>query len=238
MIEINSKVVPVFHEIIEAHRSALLRDFTRLKNCLEKMLPPSRNITKSLEKISLQAGKSYVHPVVWTKTVANLAIPWLKGVTGAAGTAHPFFHMMDVFIDWERYTSKIGKETTTVRSTYPIHRQRFLHALSQVSAQNFIKNLNGRDDHGLSRFWDTLENEYAGELGSLGIHRQKVYGFLAVPFRIGWNSTINGLGRRPQRQWTDADGELANAPPRTKSDKPAKTKTFLSSPVSRAVSLF
>jgi len=119
---------------------------------------------------------------------------------------------MDVFIGRKTYESKIGREAISVRSTFPVHWQRFLDSLSQVSVRGFIDQLISKDKTELSSMWATLESDYAGDGGLLGIHRRKVYGFLLVSFRIGRNSTINGLGRATQHaKWAEADRELEKA---------------------------
>jgi cytochrome b involved in lipid metabolism len=140
-------------------------------------------------------------------TLGNENVPLIAGVvTGAAGTAHPFFHLMDEFTGRSKYNSRIGEEARTVRSTYPVHWLQFLDAVKEVSVGEYLaasKNLE------LQELWETLKTVYGGKDGLLGVHRRKVYGFLSVSFWIGRNSAINGLGwKRVAEKWQEANEEL------------------------------
>ncbi|KAK6593999.1 cytochrome b5-like Heme/Steroid binding domain-containing protein [Botrytis cinerea] len=176
------------------------------------ILPPSlvtpwTIITKTLEKIHAnRSHKDHIDPLIWTLTVANLGIPWLRGLVGTAGTAHPFFHIMDEFTGRSEYNTSIGKETTAVRAMYPIHWRQFLEAVREVSVAEYVT---ASKDRELVDIWKAFMSSYQGDDGLLGIHRRKALGFLAVSSRIGRNITNNGLGRKRRTEpWLEANQEL------------------------------
>jgi cytochrome b involved in lipid metabolism len=210
MIEMSAKTIPILHQIVEAQRSVLARDSSRLKDAIRSLQPLLKQITKTLGKLNPnRAHKSHIDPILWTLTVANLGIPWVKGVVGAAGTAHPFFHMMDEFTGRSEYKTGVGKEAQIIRSTYPIHWRQFLEAITEVSVPEYVA---ASDDPELVKLWTTFTSSYHGNDGLLGFHRRKVFGFLAVSFRIGRSTTINGLGRKRKTEpWQEVDQALENA---------------------------
>ena len=219
-VEINANVIPIFQHIIDAQKSVLNEDMHSHKISLRAIIPLLRDIGKTLHKISLsRTSSSYVEPDVWTSTVANLAVPWLR-VTGAAGTAHPLFHLMDVFTGRSKYESRIGKEAMHIWASFPAHWQQFIHAIGQVSVKDFIDSLKERRREELSSIWSTLQKAYSGIDLLLGLHRRKVYGYLSVLFRVGRDSTINGLGHLCRgEQLREADAEIEKSrQERTSSD--------------------
>lgn len=210
MIEINAKTIPILHQIIEAQRSVLAQDSSSLKDAIRSLHTLLKHVTKILNKLHAnRAHKSFIDPILWTLTVANLGIPWVKGAVGAAGTAHPFFHMMDEFTGRSEYNTGIGKEAQIVRATYPVHWRQFLEVITEVSVTEYVA---ASKDRELMDLWKTFTSSYHGKDGLLGFHRRKVFGFLAVSFRIGRSTTINGLGRKHRTEpWQEADQELEKA---------------------------
>lgn len=210
MIEINAKTIPILHQIIEAQRSVLSQNSSSFKDAIRTLHILLKDVTRILNKLHAnRAHKAYIDPVLWTLTVANLGIPWVKGAVGAAGTAHPFFHMMDEFTGRSEYNTGIGKEAHIVRAMYPIHWRQFLEAITKVSVTEYVA---ASKDRELIDLWKTLISSYHGNNGLLGFHRRKVFGFLAVSFRIGRSITINGLGgKRRTDPWQEADQELEKA---------------------------
>ncbi|CRL25828.1 Indoleamine 2,3-dioxygenase [Penicillium camemberti] len=210
MIEINAKTIPILHQIIEAQRFVLTNDSSSLKNTIRSLHSLIKQTTRVLSKLNAsRAHKAHIDPVLWTLTVANLGIPWVKGMVGAAGTAHPFFHMMDEFTGRFEYLTGIGQEAQIVRATYPIHWRQFLKAMMEVSVSEYVA---ASKDRELMDLWKTFTSSYHGNDGLLGFHRRKVFGFLAVSFRIGRSTTINGLGhKRRTEPWHEVDQELEKA---------------------------
>ncbi|CAG8909187.1 unnamed protein product [Penicillium egyptiacum] len=210
MIEINAKTIPILHHIIEAQRSILAKDSSSLKDAIRSLHALLKQVTEILNKLhASRAHNTHIDPVLWTLTVGNLGIPWVKGMVGAAGTAHPLFHMMDEFAGRFEYNTGIGQEAQIVRAAYPIHWRQFLEAMTEVSATEYIA---ASKDRELMDLWRTFISSYHGNDGLLGFHRRKVFGFLAVSFRIGRSTTINGLGReRRTEPWHEVDQELEKA---------------------------
>ncbi|TGO51219.1 hypothetical protein BCON_0166g00060 [Botryotinia convoluta] len=210
MIEINAKTIPVLHQVIEAQRCVLARNPSSLKDAIRNLHELVKQVTKILQKIHAnRSHKDHIDPLIWTLTVANLGIQWLRGLVGAAGTAHPFFHMMDEFTGRSEYSTGIGKEATAVRAMCPIHWRQFLEAVREISVAEYVA---ASEDRELMDIWKILISSYQGDDGLLGIHRRKVLGFLAVSFRIGRNTTVNGLGgERRTEPWLEADQELEKA---------------------------
>ncbi|KAJ5401876.1 uncharacterized protein N7487_007772 [Penicillium crustosum] len=210
MVEINAKTIPILQQIIKAQRSVLANDSSSLKDVIRSLHSLTKQITRILSKLNAsRAHKTHIDPVIWTLTVGNLGIPWVKGMVGAAGTAHPFFHMMDEFTGRFEYLTGIGKEAQIVRATYPIHWRQFLEAMMEVSVSEYVA---ASKDRELMDLWKTFTSSYHGNDGLLGFHRRKVFGFLAVSFRIGRSTTINGLGhKRRTEPWHEVDQELEKA---------------------------
>lgn len=210
MLEINAKTIPILHQVIEAQRSVLAQDSSALKDAIRNLHALLKDVTKIFAKLNTnRVEKGHIDPVLWTLTVANLGIPWVKGAVGAAGTAHPFFHMMDEFTGRSEYNTGMGKEAQIVRATYPIHWRQFLEAVAEVSVTEYIA---VSKDENLKNLWTSFTSAYHGNDGLLGFHRRKVFGFLAVSFRIGRSTTINGLGhKRKTEPWQEVDQELENA---------------------------
>ncbi|KAI9650218.1 hypothetical protein NHQ30_000231 [Ciborinia camelliae] len=210
MIEINAKTIPILHQVIEAQRSVLAQNSSSLKDAIRSLHKLIKQVTRILDKLHAnRAQKNHIDPLIWTLTVANLGIPWVKDVVGAAGTAHPFFHMMDEFTGRSEYNTGIGKEAQIVRAMYPIHWRQFLEAIREVSVADYVA---ASKDRELMDLWKTFTSSYQSNDGLLGFHRRKVFGFLAVSFRIGRNTTINGLGRKRRNEpWLEADQELEKA---------------------------
>lgn len=210
MVEINAKTIPILHQVIEAQRSVLAQNSASLKDAIRSLHKLIKQVIRILDKLHAnRAHKAHIDPLIWTLTVANLGIPWVKGVVGAAGTAHPFFHTMDEFTGRSDYNTGIGKEAQIVRAMYPIHWRQFLEAIGEVSVTEYVA---ASKDRELMDLWKTFISSYQSSDGLLGLHRRKVFGFLAVAFRIGRNTTINGLGRKRRNEpWLEADQELEKA---------------------------
>ncbi|TEY49957.1 hypothetical protein BOTCAL_0280g00010 [Botryotinia calthae] len=207
MIEMNTKTIPILHQVIEAQRSVLARNSSSLKDAIRNLHELIKQITKIVQKIHAnRSHKDHIDPLIWTLTVGNLGIPWLRGLVGTTGSAHPFFHTMDEFTGRSKYNTSIGKETTVVRAMYPIHWRQFLEAVRKVSVAEYVT---ASKDTELMDIWKTFMSSYQGDDGLLGIHRRKALGFLAVSFRIGRSITNNGLGlKRRTEPWLEANQEL------------------------------
>jgi cytochrome b involved in lipid metabolism len=209
-IEMSAQTIPILHHVIEAQRSVMARDNSSLKDAIRSLHFLLKQLTKTLGKLHAnRAHDSHIDPILWTLTMANLGIPWVTGVVGAAGTAHPFFHMMDEFIGRSKYKTSIGREAQTVRETYPIHWRQFLEAIMEVSVPEYVA---ASADPELVKLWTIFTYSYHGNDGLLAFHRRKAFGFLAVSFKIGRGTTINGLGHKQKTEpWQEADRELENA---------------------------
>jgi len=151
-------------------------------------------------------SKTYVDPVIWAKTVAPFAVPLKEGVQGPSGTSSPFFHLIDTFIERNKYDTILGKEALFIREWYPEHWRNFINAVSKVSILDYIKKC---DDENLDgAFYDFIE-AYSGDKGFLGVHRRKVYGYLQMAFKVGRSVTIGGFsGLFKERTWEEVDDEL------------------------------
>ncbi|RAK98192.1 uncharacterized protein BO80DRAFT_319529, partial [Aspergillus ibericus CBS 121593] len=210
MIEINAKTIPMIAGIGEAQRAVLARDIGALKGTIRRLHTGLKEVGRTLGKLTAnRAVQGHLDPVVWTLTVANLGIPWVEGAVGAAGTAHPFFHLMDEFTGRREYGSGIGREAQVVRAMYPVHWRGVLAAVREVDVGGWVGE--GGDEE-LAGLWKRFLEAYQGDQGLLGVHRRKVFGFLAVSFRIGRSTTINGLGRKRRAEpWLEADQALEMA---------------------------
>ncbi len=151
-------------------------------------------------------SKTHVDPIVWAKTVAPFAVPLKEGVQGPSGTSAPFFHLMDTFIERNKYDTILGKESLFIREWYPEHWRNFLNEIEKVSIIDFITEVDVEELHGA--FYSLIES-YSGDQGFLGVHKRKVYGYLQMAFKVGRSVTIGGFsGLFKERTWEDVDDEL------------------------------
>lgn len=207
MIETEAKTIPVLHHVIEAQRAVLAQDGPSLKKAIQNILQLLKSVSKTFGRLHAnRSRKSHIDTVLWTLSVANLGIPWIKDAVGVAGTAHPFFYMMDEFSGRVSYESRVGKEAQHVRALHPLHWRQFFEALAEVSVQDYVAASNDRE---LVDLWESLTSAYHGKDGLLAFHRRKVFGFLSVSFRIGRNTTLGGIGgKRRAGPWHDVDQVL------------------------------
>ena len=174
---------------------------------------------QALKKVVVTATKSsflkinpnprsatYVDPVVWAKTVAPFAVPLKEGVQGPSGTSSPFFHLIDTFIERNKYETILGKEALFIREWYPEHWRNFLQEVDKISITKYIEKCNDQMLYGA--FYEFVE-AYSGDQGFLGVHRRKVYGYLQMAFKVGRSVTIGGFsGLFKERTWEEVDDEL------------------------------
>jgi len=127
-------------------------------------------------------------------------------VQGPSGTSSPFFHLMDTFIERNKYETILGKEALFIREWYPEHWRNFLNAVDKISISEYIKKCN---DKALDGAFFNLVEAYSGDKGFLGVHRRKVYGYLQMAFKVGRSVTIGGFsGLFKERTWEEVDNEL------------------------------
>lgn len=150
----------------------------------------------------------YVNPVVWGKTVAPIATPFqeMGEIPGPSGTAIPAFQLLDILFGRRAYGSSIGQETAHARRWFPPHWRTFLDAAETISVADYVNRVG---DRALTGVFHTAVDAYAGEMGLLGRHRLKTYGFLDLSFKAGRSKTLGGFaGAFDDRMWDKMDGEL------------------------------
>jgi len=199
--KILSNVVSIQDAIVTDDKLKVIEGLQALKKVVAK-------VTKSsfLKINPNPRSATYVDPVVWAKTVAPFAVPLKEGVQGPSGTSSPFFHLIDTFIERNKYETILGKEALFIREWYPEHWRNFLNEVDKVSICQYIEKCNDEALNGA--FYDFVET-YSGNNGFLGVHRRKVYGYLQMAFKVGRSVTIGGFsGLFKERTWEEVDTEL------------------------------
>jgi len=199
--EIVNYVVQIQDGIVKNQKHVVIQGLKKLKEVV------SRVTESSFLKINPNPrSATYVDPVIWAKTVAPFAVPLKEGVQGPSGTSSPFFHLIDTFIERNKYETILGKEALFIREWYPEHWRNFLEAVDKISITEYIKKCNDETLDGA--FYDFVE-AYSGDKGFLGVHRRKVYGYLQMAFKVGRSVTIGGFsGLFKERTWEEVDDEL------------------------------
>jgi sulfite reductase alpha subunit-like flavoprotein len=209
-VEILAQCAPIVSALVRAQEAVVRDDRASLEAELLLILERLQHVTEvSFQKIDPNPlSDAYVNPVVWATTVAPFAVPIEDGTAGPSGTASPIFHALDTFFDRKRFESVLGKEALHLRPWFPQHQQRFVQALGEISVADYVS----KRDPALRGLFTTVLDAYAGSNGYLGVHRQKVYGYLEIAFKVGRAVTIGGFaGAFRDRAWKEVDGELESS---------------------------
>lgn len=209
--EVIARFTPVFLAGIRAQEAVAAEDTVTLKQELRCIAETLQALTYNVfSKVNPNAYHPlYVNPVMWGKTVAPLATPFVDGVPGPSGTAIPAFQQLDILFGRHVYASNIGKETNHARQWFPPHWRNFLNACEAISLVDYVKKAR---DKSLTGLFQRAVNAYAGETGLLGRHRLKTYGYLDLSFKAGRSKTLSGFaGAFDDRMWDKMDGELERA---------------------------
>jgi sulfite reductase alpha subunit-like flavoprotein len=210
-IEMVSRFTPVVMAVVRAQEAAHRDDPEALARELRLMTDGLSSLTfVSFMKVNPNAeSRHYVDPVVWGKTVAPLATPFQPGksIPGPSGTAVPTFTLMDIFFGRTKFATSVGHETERTRAWFPPHWRAFLEAAERVSVPDYVARRGKPELTGL--FQQAME-AYAGELGMIGRHRLKAYGFLDLSFKAGRSKTLGGFDGG-FRLWDRMDDQLEYA---------------------------
>lgn len=205
--EILARATPLVEAVVCAQEAVVADDAEALNAALAVVLTTLEAMQRALRKIDPRASTpTYVHPVVWAKTVAPFAVPLVSGTQGPSGTSSPVFNLLDVFLGRAQYASFLGREIRDLRQGYPPWWRAFLEAVAKISVPDYVAACGVRRTDELFR---AVCEAYAGEGGFLGRHRRKVYGFLEMAFKVGRSTTIGGFsGLFHDRTWDRVDDEL------------------------------
>ncbi|KAL4728126.1 hypothetical protein ACLX1H_004861 [Fusarium chlamydosporum] len=206
--EILSRTTPLLHAVVDAQVAVQSDDVDTLKTALSQMQDTLNGIgRKTLMKITPVPGrKSYVDPVVWSLSVAPLAMPLGTDVPGPGGIASPLFHLMDNFIGRSSYTGVLGEEAERIRKDYPRHWREVISAAAEVDIAAYVDK---KEVVELSQAWEAMKDLYRGSMGLLGLHRRKVFAYLPTAFKLGCSATIAGFkGDVAQAKWLRVHDEL------------------------------
>lgn len=209
--EIAAVSAPLMLAVIQAQEAASFENLPALESELLSMVDILRYISEvAVHKINPNPyGSTYVDQVVWAKTVAPFAVPFIPGRSGPSGTAAPLFFYMDAFLGRQSYASVLGHETANLLAGSPIHWRSLVEAVGKRSVRDFISRSGNRSLQGL---FNTLLEAYAGDKGYLGTHRLKAYGFLEIAFKAGRSLTIGGFkGLFRDKTWNQIDNELGHS---------------------------
>ena len=209
--EILSRCSPVIGAVVRAQESVARDDPDGLETELHLIMEALERVVRdSLLKINPNPhGPHHVDPVVWAKTVAPFAVPFVEGVQGPSGTSSPIFNLLDTFFGRRGHATFLGKEIKALRSGYPKYWQEIIAATGEVSITDYVSRV---DKPWLSGLLKDAIQVYAGQQGFLGRHRMKVYGYLELAFKVGRSVTIGGFsGVFSDRTWDQVDSELEYA---------------------------
>ncbi|WP_435280088.1 cytochrome b5 domain-containing protein [Streptomyces sp. 1222.5] len=207
-VEILARAKPIVTATIRAQEAAVRADDDALADELILMNETWRDIIElSFRKVDPNPlSATHVDQVIWSKTVAPLAVPIFDDVVGPGGEASPAFHLMDAFLGRKHKRARLAREVAEIREWFPSHHVAFLNAVEEVSVRDYVAASGNRR---LQNLFATLFETYAGRRGYLGIHRTKVYGFLELAFKIGRNKTISGIvGDFKDGHWRTLDAIL------------------------------
>jgi ferredoxin-NADP reductase len=210
-LEIIGQCTPIVGAVVRAQEAVLCGDGAGLEAELLLVLERLRHVTEiSFQKIDPNPlSATYVDPIVWATTVAPFAVPIGEGTAGPSGTAAPIFHLLDIFLGRRRFESFLGKEILHLRQWFPEQHRTFLEAVDEVSVRDYVGQ---SDDRALRGLFATALDAYAGPKGYFGTHRQKVYGYLELAFKVGRSVTIGGFsGAFRDRAWKEVDEELESS---------------------------
>ena len=224
--ELLAHATPLLRDIAQAQSAVQQNEVIPLKAALREMISTVNHLSRTtLAKVTPRpSARTFTDPVVWTKSVASLAIPIRKDVQGPTGTGSPFFHMMDEFISRSEYNGHLGKESLELRRNYPPHWRALLEAVGQVSVESFVNHV-GDDE--CRELWTTLQETYKGHFGLLGLHRRKVFAYLSTAFRIGRSSTIGGFKGKPSDEpWVKVHKELEKSRQERTNSSKTQVKTL------------
>ncbi|MFI9826009.1 hypothetical protein ACIHFC_37715, partial [Streptomyces sp. NPDC052013] len=207
-VEILARSTPLVMATVRAQEAVIRGDDNALADELILMTETWRDIIElSFRKVDPNPlSATYIDQVIWSKTVAPLAVPIFDGVVGPGGEASPAFHLMDAFLGRKHKRARLAREVAEIREWFPSHHVTFLDAVEMVSVREYVAASGNRR---LQNLFATLFETYAGRRGYLGIHRTKVYGFLELAFKIGRNKTISGIvGDFKDGHWRTLDAIL------------------------------
>lgn len=207
-LDILLRAAPIVSAVARAQDGIRARDTDVLHTALATIERALVEInTRGLSMIDPRPGSAtYVDPVVWAKTVAPFAVPLRRGVLGPSGTASPIISLLDSFVGRAEHTTRLGAEILDHQRGYPVHWRQFLGAVRECPVDPPIREHGGDK---LVELWHRVRDLYAGPNGFLGRHRRKVYGYLAVAFKVGRDLTIGGFAGPPQqRTWNEVDTAL------------------------------
>ncbi|WP_282961339.1 cytochrome b5 domain-containing protein [Streptomyces virginiae] len=207
-VEILARSTPIVTAAVRAQEAVYRGDEGALADELILMTETWRDIMElSFRKVDPNPlSATYIDQVIWSKTVAPLAVPIFKGVVGPGGEASPVFHLMDAFLGRKHKRARLAREVSEIREWFPSHHVGFLDAIEEISVREYVA---ASGNQRLRNLFGTLFETYAGRRGYLGIHRTKVYGFLELAFKIGRNKTISGIvGDFKDGHWRTLDAIL------------------------------
>lgn len=206
--EVMARFTPIFLAAIRAQEAVAAENPSALRGELRLIADALQSVVYGVfSKVNPNSYHPlYVNPVVWGKTVAPLATPFIDGIPGPSGTAIPAFQQLDILFGRSAYTTNIGRETRHARQWFPPHWRNFLDASEAISVVDYVRQVN---DPLLTGAFQAAVDAYAGETGLLGRHRLKTYGFLDLSFKAGRSKTLSGFaGTFDERLWDKMDGEL------------------------------
>lgn len=208
--EMMARFTPVLLACVRAQEAVAADDPAALQQELRFIADALQQLTYGVfAKVNPNAYHPlYVNPVVWGKTVAPIATPFqeMGNIPGPSGTAIPAFQLLDILFGRRVYGSSIGQETAHARRWFPPHWRAFLDAAETISVADYVNRVG---DRALTGVFHTAVDAYAGEMGLLGRHRLKTYGFLDLSFKAGRSKTLGGFaGAFDDRMWDKMDGEL------------------------------
>lgn len=188
--------IPLIMDALEAmHRKddeLLIQKLNQIKTVIEQ-------VTKTFGGIEVNPHhRHFVDPVIWTKTVARFDGPIRldaagNEIPGVSGSSSPLFHVMDYFLEREKYDTELGRQIKSKQRWMPKQHVDFLDAIASDMNKNSLKNyVNQSSNSLLKNTYQSLTDTYVGKHGLLENHRLKVFGFMELNFKAGRKKTNGG----------------------------------------------
>lgn len=184
------------------------RDAHGAKVELVRLLDYIKEITfESMLKIDPNPySKTFVDPLIWTKTWVPFSAPVNEHERGLGGSGTPTIQLLDAIFERTVHHTSVAQETLRLKVGLPSLPMQFIESFRHISLTKFVSESGDRELAGLLA---GALDAYAGKRSFLSVHRLKVYGFMELGFKAGRTETNSGFsGRVADRAWDELDDTL------------------------------
>lgn len=190
------RFAPALKAIIDAIKAVAIKDDIALLKALKKITEVIESVSAALDYLSPnEHSKNYCDPTIWSKTIATFDGEIPGGLPGLSASVFPLFHVLDSFIEREKYDSHLGKAFVEKYKAQPQPIFKFIATLREELTQFPLRSYIEKSSNShLKTQYQAMMDAYLGEKGLTNIHAVKAYGYLKINFRSGRLET-NGRQR-------------------------------------------